>query len=153
MGKLRRRPIVTRLVLAVAAAMGVVLLLTTGFVYWRVEYALNRQLNQDLKAWNSVVDRAVADDAHPPTGTPGLKFQVYDRNGAVVMTSAGLPPLATRSRVKEILAGNDSDFDLGLFLPAAVACLPRSAQRRADTYWGSGHVGCHQPQQARRGIA
>ena len=32
---LRRRPIVTRLVLAVAVAMGVVLLLTTGFVYWR----------------------------------------------------------------------------------------------------------------------
>lgn len=41
--------------------MGVVPLLTTGFVYWRVEFALNRQLDQDLKAWNGVVDRAVAD--------------------------------------------------------------------------------------------
>jgi signal transduction histidine kinase len=114
---LRRRPIVTRLVLAVAAAMGVVLLLTTGFVYWRVEYALNRQLDQDLKAWNAVVDRAVADGVRPPTGTPGLKFQVDDRNGAVVMSSPDLPSLATRARVEKVLAGSEADFDLGPFLP------------------------------------
>jgi signal transduction histidine kinase len=119
LGNLRRRPIVTRLVLAVAAAMGVVLLLAAAFVYWRVEYALNRQLDQDLKAWNSVVDRAIADDARPPTGTPGLKFQVYDRNGALVTTSPGVPTLATRDRVRAVLAGNHRDFDLGSFLPPA----------------------------------
>ena len=150
---LRRRPIVTRLVLAVAAAMGVVLLFTTAFVYWRVEYALNRQLNQDLKAWNSVVDRAVADGTRPPTGTPGLKFQVYDRNGAVVMTSPDLPPLATRSRVEEVLAGSDSDFDLGFFLPAPSHAYRVRPSVVPTPSWGSGRLGCHQPQQARRGAA
>ncbi|MCW2822526.1 MAG: hypothetical protein JWR64_2321 [Marmoricola sp.] len=118
-GHLRRRPIVTRLVLAVAAAMAAVLLATSGFVYWRVEFALNRQLNQDLRAWNSVVDRVVADGGQPPVGTPGLKFQVYDRAGFLVTTSPGLPPLASPSRVRDVLAGNGADYDLGSFLPAA----------------------------------
>src|SRR5436190_780785 len=49
------RPIVTRLVLAVAAAMSLVLVLAGAFVYWRVEFALNRQLNQDLDAYRAVV--------------------------------------------------------------------------------------------------
>ena len=65
---------------------------------------MNRQLDQDLKAWNAVVDRAVADGDRPPTGTPGLKFQVYDRNGAEVMTSPDLPSLATPARVAKVLA-------------------------------------------------
>lgn len=95
---LRRRPIVTRLVLAVAAAMGVVLLLTATLVYWRVEFALNRQLNQDLKAWNSVVDRAVSHGAEPPAGTPGLKFQIYDRTGVLDRSSLGLRRLASPTR-------------------------------------------------------
>jgi signal transduction histidine kinase len=114
-----RRPIVTRLVLAVAAAMGVVLLATSGFVYWRVEFALNRQLDQDLKAWNSVVTRLVAEGAQPPKGTPGLTFQTYDGAGALVSTSPGLSRLASRSRVREVVAGTTRDFDLGSFLPAA----------------------------------
>ena len=54
------RPIVTRLVLAVTGAMTVVLLAGGAFVFWRVQYALNRQLNQDLTAYGDVVDRAVA---------------------------------------------------------------------------------------------
>lgn len=115
---LRRRPIVTRLVLAVAAAMGVVLLLSAAFVFWRVEYALNRQLNQDLKAWTNVVDRAVAGDAEPPAGTPGLKFQVYDRSGGLVASSPGLPQLASPTRIRSVVGGNTSDFDLGSFFPA-----------------------------------
>jgi hypothetical protein len=36
------RPIVTRLVLAVAGAMTVVLLAAGGFVFWRVQFALTR---------------------------------------------------------------------------------------------------------------
>jgi signal transduction histidine kinase len=119
LGSLRRRPIVTRLVLAVAAAMAVVLLLTAAFVYWRVEFALNRQLNQDLRAWNSVVDRDVADGTEPPAGTPGLKFQIYEPSGALVRSSPDLRRLVSPSGVRDVVAGNDSDFDLGSFFPAA----------------------------------
>ena len=53
------RPIVTRLVLAVAAAMTVVLAVAAGIVYWRVSFALDRQLDQDLNAYQEIVERAV----------------------------------------------------------------------------------------------
>ena len=113
------RPIVTRLVLAVAVAMTLVLLAATGFVYWRVEYALNRQLNQDLRAWTTVVNRTVAVGATPPTGTPGLKYQTYSPAGMLVDGSRGLPRLASPARIRDILAGEDDDYDLGSFIPAA----------------------------------
>lgn len=116
---LKRRPIVTRLVVAVAAAMAAVLLATSGFLYWRVEFALNRQLNQDLRAWNNVVDRAVAAGGQPPVGTPGLTFQVYDATGSLTTTSPGLRALASPARVRVVVGGDHSDFDLGSFLPAA----------------------------------
>ncbi len=113
------RPIVTRLVLAVAVAMTVVLLAAAGFVYWRVEFALNRQLNQDLRAWTTVVDRAVAGRATPPDDTPGQKYQTFTPSGRLVASSPGLPPLASATRVEEIVAGKDDDYDLGSFIPAA----------------------------------
>jgi signal transduction histidine kinase len=78
------RPIVTRLVLAVAATMTVVLLAAGAFVYWRVEYALNRQLDQDLDAYSAVVTRDLAIGDTPPSDTPGQSYQVYDRHGRVV---------------------------------------------------------------------
>ena len=72
------RPIVTRLVLAVAAAMTVVLLLAGAFVFWRVQYALNRQLDQDLAAYQQVIERAVRtgeppSDRHSWPELPGVR--------------------------------------------------------------------------------
>ena len=64
------RPIVTRLVLAVAGTMAVILLATGAFVFWRVEFALNRQLDQDLKAYQEVVEKSVADGSTPPSDHP-----------------------------------------------------------------------------------
>src|SRR3954470_7353790 len=78
------RPIVTRLVLAVAAAMTVVLVLAGAFVYWHVEFALNRQLNQDLDAYHAVVTRDQSTGDTPPADTPGQSYQVYDRDGRII---------------------------------------------------------------------
>ena len=80
------RPIVTRLVLAVAGTMAVILLAAGAFVFWRVEFALNRQLDQDLKAYQEVVEKSVADGSTPPSDTPGQSYQVYDARGG---SSAG----------------------------------------------------------------
>ena len=66
-----RRPIVTRLVVAVAVAMTVVLVLAAAFVYWRVAYALDRQLDQDLDAYQQVVEHSVRSGQAPPDDTPG----------------------------------------------------------------------------------
>lgn len=110
------RPIVTRLVVAVAAAMGVVLLLAGGFVFWRVEYALNRQLNQDLNAYHAVVTRDLSTGATPPADTPGQSYQVYDRLGRVIAGDAQTR-LADAGTVAQARAGTTVRTDVGGLLP------------------------------------
>ena len=110
------RPIVTRLVLAVAAAMAVVLLAAAAFVYWRVAFALDRQLDQDLDAYQEVVGRAVHAGQEPPRDTPGETFQVYDARGRVVDGNTSIAPLLDRDDLDAARAG-ETRFDVGRFLP------------------------------------
>jgi signal transduction histidine kinase len=110
------RPIVTRLVVAVAAAMTVVLVVAAAFVYWRVSYALDRQLDQDLAAYRQVVERAVRSGQEPPGDTPGETFQVYDARGRVVDGNRAIPPLLDAEALADARAG-ESRFDVGRFLP------------------------------------
>lgn len=110
------RPIVTRLVVAVAAAMTVVLVLAAAFVYWRVSYALDRQLDQDLGAYQRVVERAVRTGQQPPGDTPGETFQVYDGQGRVVAGNRAIPPLLAAEDLADARRG-ESRFDVGRFLP------------------------------------
>ncbi len=117
-----RRPIVTRLVLAVAVAMTAILLLSSGFVFWRVEYALDRQLDQDLAAWRSVVLPAAREGRPPPTDTPGLTYQLYAaapaRGAATVLGgNTTVAPLLTPPQVAEVSAGTDLDLDTGRVFP------------------------------------
>lgn len=110
------RPIVTRLVVAVAAAMAGVLALAAAFVYWRVAYALDRQLDQDLDAYQEVVERAVRTGQEPPGDTPGETFQVYDVRGRLVDGNTKIAPLVDHDDLVAALAG-ETRFDVGRFLP------------------------------------
>lgn len=112
------RPIVTRLVLAVAATMAVVLLVAGGFVFWRVEFALNRQLDQDLEAYQEVVERAVATGATPPSDTPGQSYQVYDRVGRVIGSNAS-SRLVDNATVTAAEKGGKIRGDVGRLYPPA----------------------------------
>jgi signal transduction histidine kinase len=122
------RPIVTRLVLRVAVAMTVVLLAAAAFVYWRVEFALNRQLDQDLAAYQQVVRRAVSHAARPPGDTPGESYQVYDGQGAVVSGNADRR-LVDRPTVSAARAGGEQSVDVGSLLPPSPAPYRVVAQR------------------------
>jgi signal transduction histidine kinase len=127
------RPIVTRLVVAVAAAMALVLVLAAGFVYWRVSYALDRQLDQDLDAYQQVVQRSLAAGRQPPGGTPGETFQVYDGRGRVVAGATDVAPFLDRRRLASARKGA-LGFDVGPLFPPAdrpfrvVATTVRSPQ-------------------------
>ena len=113
-----RRPIVTRLVVAVALAMAAVLLGASAFVFWRVQFALDRQLDQDLAAWRAVTLPAVRDGVVPPQDTPGQTVQVYDRRGRLVGGDRGsVPDLLTPARVRDVLAEGTERYDLGRLLP------------------------------------
>ena len=112
------RPIVTRLVLKVALAMAAVLLLTSGFVFWRVQFALDRQLDQDLAAWRGIAVPAVRAGAVPPRNTPGQTVQVYDTAGHLVGGNLTLRPLLTPAQVRDARASGGLRLDLGRLLPA-----------------------------------
>ncbi len=113
-----RRPIVTRLVIAVALTMTAVLVASSAFVLWRVGYALDRQLDQDLDAYGEVVQRAVGSGAPPPRDTAGLTYQVYDASGTVVAGDA-TRRLVDVATVRRIFAGaGDERLDVGSLLPA-----------------------------------
>jgi signal transduction histidine kinase len=110
------RPIVTRLVMTVAAAMTVVLLASGAFVLWRVGFALDRQLDQDLDAYGTVVERSVSAGTAPPTDTPGQTFQVYDEQGAVLQGDAA-NRLADAETIDQVLREGPQRRDLGSVLP------------------------------------
>jgi signal transduction histidine kinase len=113
------RPIVTRLVLAVTGAMAVVLTVTGGFVFWRVEFALDRQLDQDLKAYQDVVERAVASGASLASDTPGQSYQVYGSDGRVVAGDARVRLIDEEAR-QDAAADGEHHEDVGnLFPPVA----------------------------------
>ena len=110
------RPIVTRLVLAVAGTMAVILLATGAFVFWRVEFALNRQLDQDLEAYQQVVEKSVADGSTPPSDTPGQSYQVYDTHGRVVSGNTNTRLVDSESVVRAA-AGAEQREDVGNIFP------------------------------------
>jgi len=113
-----RRPIVTRLVVKVALAMALVLLLASGFVFWRVQFALDRQLDQDLAAWRGIAVPAVRAGAVPPLDTPGQTVQVFDTAGHLVGGNLTLRPLLTPAQVREARTAGSLRLDLGRLLPA-----------------------------------
>ena len=112
------RPIVTRLVLAVALTMTAVLLIAGAFVFWRVQYALDRQLDQDLKAYQEVVERSISAGEAPPTDTPGQSYQVYDPQGRVIAGNA-TTRLAGQEAIRQATAGTEVREDVGHLIPPA----------------------------------
>jgi two-component system OmpR family sensor kinase len=121
---MKRLPIRLRLVAGFSAAMLVVLTAAAVFVYWRVEYALDRGLDGDLDRATSALEKALGPDgfvAHDGAVTAtGAVYQVLDADGNVIAhsgTSATTPPVSP-SRLPE--AGGDPEtLNVGRLLPAS----------------------------------
>lgn len=79
--------ITVRIVTAVVLAMSVVLLAAGAFVFWRISYALDRQLDQDLRAYTATITRAVTAGAPLPADNPGEVSQTYSSTGALLAKS------------------------------------------------------------------
>lgn len=124
--RLSRFPLRVRLVAGFSAAMFVVLLAAGIFVYWRVEYALDRGLDTELTqaaqtlaplvhADGTVSDRAAAD-------ATGVAWQVLDPTGAVLAyggpaTTHGMVSTRQLAQVGE----GARTINIGNFLPASSA--------------------------------
>jgi two-component system OmpR family sensor kinase len=93
----RRLPLRVRLIAGFAAAMLVVLAGAGTFVYLRVQYALDRRLDADLRAQSSAVTAELnAGSLGPgnPAVVSGGLYQILDSTGTILEASPGL---ATRS--------------------------------------------------------
>ena len=125
-GRLRRLPLRVRLVAGFSAAMLVLLTAAGVFVYWRVEYALDRSLDTELASAGTVISPLVgadgvvtSSDAADATGTA---WQVLDAAGAVLDSGGPAPdrPLVTPASLTDV-DGAGRTLDVGTLLPVSAA--------------------------------
>ncbi|MGW1052389.1 ATP-binding protein [Streptomyces sp. CG4] len=126
-----RLPVVTRLVLAVAVTMSLVLTGTAWLVYWRVQTALDRQLHDDLAAYRHSLDRALRAGTALPPGPSGSLYQILDTHGRDLASSAavGHRPLLTPAEVDAAVHGHLVRRDVGSLLPITPDTLRLQAER------------------------
>ncbi|MCF3130803.1 sensor histidine kinase [Streptomyces olivochromogenes] len=127
----RRLPVVTRLVLAVAVTMSLVLTGTAGLVYWRVQTALDRQLHDDLAAYQQSLDRALRARTALPPGPSGSLYQVLDVHGRVLGAgdAVGRRALLTDAELDAAARGHAVRRDVGSLLPITPDTLRLQAER------------------------
>jgi two-component system OmpR family sensor kinase len=114
-----RLPLRVRLVAGFSVAMLVLLAAAGAFVYWRVEYALDRGLDTELHQATDVITPLVGVDgtvsSPEAADATGLAWQVLDLRGEVLDSGGPAPgrPLATGNHLE---AGT---FDVGSLLPVS----------------------------------
>lgn len=124
--RVRRLPLRVRLVAGFVVVMMLLLTAAGTFVYWRVEYALDRGLDTELTSATRVIVPVVGSDGtvtSPGTANAtGTGWQVLDRHGVVVDSGGPAPPtsLISESRLDQVGGDGSRTFDVGSFLPIAV---------------------------------
>ncbi|MEU6770596.1 HAMP domain-containing sensor histidine kinase [Streptomyces sp. NPDC046759] len=129
--RFRRLPVVTRLVLAVALTMSLVLAGAASFVYWRVRTALDQQLNDDLTTYQRSLDHAVRHGAQLPPGPSGSLQQVLDAHGRVLDSSEAIrhQMLLTPAELGSVARGATVRHDIGSLLLITPGTLRLQAHR------------------------
>jgi len=137
---LHRLPLRTRLVAGFAAAMLLVLVCAGAFVYWRVEVALDHDLDTELTQSTSTIEplvRGTTVTHLPEAEATGAGWQIVDEDGAVLDRGGPLP--AGKRLVGDVLldrAGSTRTFDLGDLLDSGHTYRVRVTRldRPAPTY-------------------
>lgn len=128
-GQISRLPLRLRLVAGFAAAMLVVLTAAGVFVYWRVQFALDRRLDADLAAQSQVLTPLLGADgtlkgaaAGGAAGADG--YQVLDATGQVLAAgqTLGAGALLSPQQVRAALRAPIHD-DVGRLLPISARPL------------------------------
>ncbi len=121
--RLQRLPLRVRLVAGFAVVMAVVLAAGGAFIFWRVDYALDRRVNGDLRAASAELvplvqpDGSLA-DGDADDGAALSERQVLDASGRVLSagSAVGSAPLLPARAVPEALA-RPLFYDVGSPLP------------------------------------
>lgn len=122
--RLSRLPLRVRLVAGFSAASLVVLIAAGAFVYWRVEYALDRGLDTELAQARQTLEPLVRPDGHVSSRSAadatGVAWQVLDADGTILDNGgpAGATALLS-SRQLDRVPTTPRTIDVGDFLPAS----------------------------------
>lgn len=111
-------PLRLRLVAGFLAAMTLVLVAAGAFVYWRVEYALDRSLNGELKRATTTIAPMVAADGSVSdpdrAAATGATWQVLNNDADVLARAAQAP---TRALLTKLPEHHTATRDIGTILP------------------------------------
>jgi signal transduction histidine kinase len=121
--RLGRLPLRTRLVAGFLVAMLVLLSAAGAFVYWRVEYALDRGLDTELENAATAITPLVAangDVDSPAADATGAGWQVLTAEG-VVLDSGGPAPDRPLLRERQLPQSGHRTYDVGSLLPFSKA--------------------------------
>ena len=138
--RLHRLPLRARLVAGFSASMFVVLAAAGAFVYWRVDYALDRQINTELTAVSHVVAPLVTPSGRLARGADRVVgdqlYQVMSRDGTVLNYSPALgpAPIVGAATVRRALT-TPVRRDIGTLLPIK----NRRLRAYASALPGDGH--------------
>jgi two-component system, OmpR family, sensor kinase len=124
-GRLGRLPLRIRLVAGFAAAMLVLLTAAGAFVYWRVQFALDRNLDGELSSATRVVAPLVGPDGRvAPARTAdatGTGWQVLGASGGVLDAGGSVPsrPLVSAEGLSRAAQSPDGTVEVGTVLPVS----------------------------------
>ena len=122
--RLSRLPLRIRLVAGFSAAMFVVLLAAGTFVYWRVDYALDRGLDTELAQATAALEPLVGTDGEVSNRSAaeatGVAWQVLDASGRVLDNGgpAGTIELVSPGQLARV-GSTPRTFNVGDFLPSS----------------------------------
>lgn len=132
--RVSRLPLRVRLVAGFSATMFLVLTAAGAFVYWRVQFALDRQLDGDLTSATKLVTPHVQADGSVAPGAGNVVgnelYQVLDSHGRVLSASPTMTgrSLASPTTLAQTLEGPVIK-DVGLLLPTTRNPLRIEASR------------------------
>lgn len=123
--RLSRLPLRVRLVAGFSVAMFVVLVSAGAFVYWRVQYALDRGLDSELSQATQVIDPLVLPNGvvtnRESAEATGVAWQVLDADGTV-LDHGGAASVRSMLSARRLARIDDAQtIDLGDFLPESEA--------------------------------
>jgi len=119
-----RLPLRVRLIAGFVVAMLVLLTAAGAFVYWRVEYALDRGLDAELDQATAVITPLVDPSGHVTSpeaaDATGAGWQVLDESGHVIDSGGTAPtaPLVPATDLDQVGSGALTE-DIGKLLPIA----------------------------------
>jgi|tagenome__1003787_1003787.scaffolds.fasta_scaffold20972469_3 two-component system OmpR family sensor kinase len=139
LSRMSRLPLRVRLVAGFSAATFAVLLAAGAFVYWRVDYALDRGLDIELEQASTTLGPLVQTDGRvsnrPAAEATGVAWQVLEQEGTVLDHGgpAGTTSLISEQQLDRV-GTTPHTFNVGDFLPISnhpyrLRIVPISGQR------------------------